>query len=275
MSTSMQKHSVRLVGAAALLGLCSFAAVGCLGYDPNKNTMTLTGGGGGGGSGGSGGSGGGGNPNGPIVGTPLATFDTGTDGFVLNSYHDTGQINLGDPAQMISPKPMLMHDAAVGNPDLGSLTVTAPYSGANQYVDIQNTSMFGTANPTDWHGGTLHVRVRVDDGGTFGGVAEPYAISTGFIFGGTSTNFAKNNNWQEFTVDLDAPGHADTGYDDTKVVIFGLQLNSGSAGASQGPVTFHVDSFSIEGVSVATTDAGTDAGSATDAGTASDSGTGN
>src|SRR6185436_10972773 len=123
------------------------------------------------------------------------------------------------------------------------------YSGANQYVDIQKS--FGTNNPQDWSGKTLHVRIRASEG-TFKGGAQVYAITTGsFVFGGKFTNFTQNNNWQEFTVDVSAPTNGagaspGNGYDPTKVVVFGVQLNSGSAGAGSTPVTFNIDSFSID-----------------------------
>jgi hypothetical protein len=265
----MKKQSFLLL--AASFGGLAMASAGCLwGSDPNKNSQLLpgvdgsVGTGSGGTSGGSGGTSGGTPAMGAIVGSPLATFDSTTDGFVLNSYHDTGSKNLGDPNSGASPAPTLMLDAADGNPSAGSLVVTAPFSGANQYVDIQNTSKFGTASPKNLTGGKMHVRIRVDAGGSFGGIAEPYVITTaGFVFGGTSTNFAKNNNWQEFVVNLDSPGHPDSGYDASKVVIFGVQLSSGSAGGSQGPVTFHVDSFSVEGVVLGT--GGTGGGGGSDA----------
>ena len=106
------------------------------------------------------------------------------------------------------------------------------------------------------------MRIKCDEG-TFGGVAEPYAITTGgYHFGGTSSNFAKNSNWQEFTVNITFPLKPDPGYDPTQVVIFGVQLSSGGAGTYQGPVTFHIDSVSITGLAAAPTpDAGPDAAS--------------
>ena len=254
-----------LIAAAVTTGALALFAAGCLGSDPDVNSQIYNAkpdgpiSGMGGGSGGSGGPG----PNGPIVGLPLATFDTSVDGFSLNAYHETSgaQHNLGDPKEGASPAPRLSMDSALGNPEPGSLQVTAPFSGANQYVDIQNTVRYGTSNPVDWRGGTMHVRVKADDG-TFSGVAQPYVITTsGYHFGGTSTPFDKSSDWQEYTVVLDMPGHFDAGYDAKAVVIFGLQLNSGSDGASQKPVTFHIDSFSLEGVAAPPPpDAGPDAG---------------
>ena len=113
----------------------------------------------------------------------------------------------------------LSFDGAVGNPTPGSMKVVAPYSGANQYVDVQKS--FGTGNPQDWTGKTLHVRIRASEG-TFKGGAQVYAITTGsFVFGGKFANFMPNSNWQEFTVDVSAPTNGagaspGSGYDPTQ-----------------------------------------------------------
>src|SRR4029079_15591216 len=110
---------------------------------------TGTGGSGAGGTGGSSS-----NPNGPIVGSPLATFDTGLDGFMFGTYDEPSNLN-GASSTMHGA---LSFDSGVGNPNPGSLKVMAPYSGAMQYVDVQKS--FGTGNPQDWTGKTLHVRIR-------------------------------------------------------------------------------------------------------------------
>jgi hypothetical protein len=229
---------------------------GCLGSDPNENSQcylapcqgdagpspTGTAGSGGPGTGGTGGSGSTG--NGPIVGMPLATFDTGLEGFVFGTYDEKANLNGAS-----SPtKGTLSFDDAMGSPNPGSMKAVAPYSGANQYIDVQK--QFGTGNPQNWSGQTIHVRIRASDG-TFKGGAQVYAITTsGFIFGGKFTNFGQNSSWQEFTMDVDHPSNGDganasSGYDPTKVVVFGVQLNTGSSGAGAGPVTFNIDSFSL------------------------------
>ena len=83
----------------------------------------------------------------------------------------------------------------------------APYSKANQYIDVQKS--FGTGSPQDWSGKTIHVRIRASEG-TFKGGAQVYAITTGsFIFGGKFANFTQNNSWQEFTMDVSAPTNGD------------------------------------------------------------------
>ena len=262
--------------------VCSVAGtLGCFGSDPNMNSQiysttppTPTGTAGTGASTGTGGTGGGGsNQNGPIVGSPLATFDSGLDGFMFGTYDEPANLN-GASSTM---KGTLSFDGAVGNPTPGSMKVVAPYSGANQYVDVQKS--FGTGNPQDWTGKTLHVRIRASEG-TFKGGAQVYAITTGsFVFGGKFANFMANGNWQEFTVDVSNPTNGagasqGSGYDASKVVVFGVQLNTGSSGAGATPVTFNIDSFSLDPPIAGTAGtAGTSGGAGTTGG-AGTSGTG-
>lgn len=236
---------------ATICGL-TIALAGCP-SDPNKNSMTL---GSGGGTGNPGSGGGTGNPGsggstvgtgmGPIIGTPIVTFDTmatGTAGFALDAYHDTVQKNLTDPLTAASPVPTIAYDDTQGSPTAGSLTVTAPYFGASQYVDIQKNVQ---TTPQNWMGKTMHVRIKVSIG-TFRGGVQLYAKSgMAFMFGGTYINFAAGSNWQEFVLNVTAPMTVIPGYDPTNIVSYGLQINSGSAGATQAPVTFNVDSFSID-----------------------------
>jgi len=197
-----------------------------------------------------GGSGGGGTTVGqdgaaPLAGTSLATFDTGLEGFVFNSYHDLSQTNLADPASGLSVSPTLTFDTAAGSPTAGSLKVTAPYSGANQYVDIQKA--LGTANLQNWAGKKLHARLRVDAGSTFSGIAQLYVdTTTGYLFGGSASVVAAGSDWQEIVLDLGNPMSFVPGYDPTKVVLFGLQLDTGSAGSGATVAIFHLDSFTLE-----------------------------
>jgi hypothetical protein len=237
-----------------LLVTLLLGGLGCFGSDPNENSQIWTpnpgqtGTGGTTGSGGSGSTGTGGsgsNVTGPIVGTPLAVFASGVDGFSLNTYHDTGAKNLADAMAPASPPPSLSVDNGGGSPDPGMLKVTATYSGPNQYVDIQKNM---ATMPQDWSGGTLHVRIKIASG-TYEGGAQVYVLTVpgSYVFGGTYTNIAANNNWQEFTVPIDAPMTANAGYDPSQVIVFGVQLNNGSMGKA-GEVVFNIDSFSIAGV---------------------------
>jgi hypothetical protein len=59
-------------------------------------------------------------------------------------------------------------------------------------------------------------------------------------------SLASGSNWQEIAMDLDHPMTVADRYSAKQVVLYGLQLNTGSAGARASPVTFHVDSFSLD-----------------------------
>ena len=183
----------------------------------------------------------------PLTGTPLDTFDTEVD-FGFEPYHDTAQTNLADPALVDGggTAPLLQFDPDEGSPSPGSMKITVPYSGANQYVEVQS---YVFAVPQDWSGQTLHARIKVDVGSTFRGFAQLY-VDTGvsYVAAATAVNVAPGSDWQEIAMDLDHPltvAAADR-YSAKQVVLYGLQLNTGSAGAGAGPVTFHVDSFSLD-----------------------------
>src|SRR5262249_6180140 len=142
--------------------------------------------------------------------------------------------------------PTLSWDSAVGNPMPGSLQVMAPYSGPNQYVLVQKD--YGTSNPQNWMGRKLHVRIRVTDGAFKGGAQVLIKTGAAFGSGGTYMTLAMNNNWQEVILDLTSPMSKGTSgtYDPSQVVQFGVELNTGSAGTGSTPVTFNVDSFSVD-----------------------------
>lgn len=232
----------------------SFAAAGCiLGSDPNHNSMlygdqggnTGTAGTGTNGAGGGGGSGSGIDTL-PPAGTLLASYDSTIESFAFSTYDE--QTNLA--VHNNGTAPTLTWDAADGSPTsmLGSLKVTAPYSGANQYVDIQSPT-FPTNMLRNWMGGRLHVRVKVDAGSTFAGQIEPYVDTTStFAFVGSSINVMMGGGWKDYSFALDSAMTHNAGYDTKQVVLFGVHIGSGGGGASQGPVTFHIDSFSIEGI---------------------------
>ena len=124
-------------------------------------------------------------------------------------------------------------------------------------------------------------RIKVASG-TYPGGAQVYAITVPnqYVFGGTFTNVAPNNNWQEFRVNLDSPMTANAGYDPSQVIIVGVQLNTGSAGASATEVTFNIDSFSIDppiagGGTAGTGGGGGGTGGTTGAGGSGDASAGN
>jgi len=223
------------------LALASVVA-GCFGSDPNMNSQlahpdaSMPGGI---------------DPAKPIVGTPVATFDTGLQGYIIDPYHDTAQTNLADPA-VIGQRPGLempieSFDSAMGSPSPGAVKIVAPYFGASQFVQLESMT-FGTSNTRNWTGGTMFLRIQVIEG-TFTGGAQLY-VKTGsaYVFGGTYINFPTGGGWKEFPLDINAPmtlGMSGT-YNPAEVISVGVQLNTGQSGADAGPVTFLIDSFSIQ-----------------------------
>lgn len=229
--------------AVGLLG------AGCFGGNPNQNSQLANTDAGGGTMSGS-------LPDGsaPITGVPLATFDTTSLGFAFSTYADPNSTNLGAAASTATPS--IGWIGTEGSPSPGALKIVAPYSGANQYVDIQSKAypMTGLQN---WTGGKLHVRIRVDASSTFGGQIEPYAdTGAAYNFVGTSFNTGKGSDWQEYVVDLTTAMTQISGFDLSQVILFGIHIGTGAAGSTATPVTFYIDSFSIEGAPGGSTGAG-------------------
>ena len=261
----MKNQSSPLALAFAFTGL-SLAAAGCiLGKNPNENERVFNSAVAGttGSAGGSTGAGGAGGTNlDTIPGFPVATFDAGDEAFTFSNYPEASNLftnNGGTP-------PTIMVDTSDASPTTGgSLKVFAPYSGANQYVDVQSPAATA-ATAKNWVGGKLHVRVKVDAGSTFAGQIEPYVDTTpgSFFFVGTSLNVVPGGGWHDYVVTLDSAMTRTSGYDLKQVILYGVHIGSGSAGGSQGPVTFHIDSFSIEGVTAPVMDAGRDTGTGAD-----------
>jgi len=247
----------RFAFAAVVVGGLGLATAGCiLGDDPNKNSQLFGGLAGATGTAGTSGSGGGGGaPSDQLVGSPLATFDSSTESLAFSMFPETPNLATNNNGVMI---PTIDFDPADGSPaGGGSLKVFAPYSGANQYVDIQSKQFMPLQN---WVGGKLHVRVKVDPGSTFAGQIEPYADTTSnFTFVGTSLNVAMGGGWHDYVVPLDTAMTRNPGYDLKQVIVFGVHIGSGTGGTAQREVTFHIDSFTLEGVTLPGRDAGSDA----------------
>ncbi len=257
-----------LLFASVVAGTLAFLAAGCiLGSDPDKPSMIFGAPGGqtgSGGTNGTAGNGAGGSSLDMVAGMALATFDTTTESFSFSTYSETPNLAVNNNGTA----PTMTWDSADASPSGGgSLKITAPYSGANQYVDIQSPS-FPATMLRNWSGGKLHVRVKVDTGSTFAGQIEPYADTTAnFTFVGTSFNATGGGVWHDYIVPLDTAMTRNSGYDLKQVILFGVHIGSGSAGMNQGPATFHIDTFAIEGIAAATDDAGGDTGATTDAAT--------
>lgn len=64
----------------------------------------------------------------------------------------------------------------------------------------------------------------------------------------SNVTVAPGSEWQDIAMDLSHPMTSDPSgrFNPKQVVLYGLQLNSGSAGAGATPASFHIDSFSLE-----------------------------
>ena len=181
---------------------------------------------------------------GPIIGTSLATFDLDADGFGLNTFVEaTNLANAPTPAT-------LTWISTDGSPDPGCLKITAPYSGPNQWVDVE-APVFPAPLP-NWSGKTLHVRIKLDPSSTFSGSPRVFVkTGTAYVFYTTTfTAYPQNSGWQEFVLPLVSPAPvppANPGADPTQIVTFGVDpLTAPAPRVTPTAVTFYVDSFSIE-----------------------------
>ncbi len=135
-----------------------------------------------------------------LGGSGVALFDSDTEGFALDPYHDLTATNLADANKPAVPPPMLSFDATQGSPSPGSLQVTAPFSGANQYVEIDKLT--SASAPLDWRGMILHLRLKVSQG-TFHGEVQVYvSTSSVYAFGGTYAQVGTGSEWQDFALDV-------------------------------------------------------------------------
>ena len=206
-----------------------------------------------GGEAGAGGGGAGGTPP-PIIGTPLATFDTTLDGLALSTWpgiNTEGNVN-GFSTGL--PRPELSHDATAGSPAPGCLKLSVPFPGFSpEFAEI----WADVAGIQDWSGRILRVRVRLASGQFFGearlfarwGVSAYYAWS--------AARLPSDGSWLELTLDVSNPPNPPAprdGYDPTSITGFGLEMQGNR---TKGLVDFQIDSFSLEQV-LAPPDAATD-----------------
>jgi len=239
-------------GSAGTGGSTSTAGTG-----GSTSTAGTTGTAGKGGTTGTAGTSGGGTGGGTGLLCPQGTFDTALEGFALNSYMDStpgAAINLavregGTPAT-------LSLDAADGNPANGSLKIDAPFTGYNQYVDVQHN--LGTGMIKNWSGLKLHVKAKVVGGNPSPmnpmGV-QPY-VNTGATYNGYCgkyVNLITGGGWNDYVLDLSAC--STTSSNTSMVIAYGVSFQAGSGSDGDGGVntmvpataTIHVDSFWLEG----------------------------
>ena len=188
-----------------------------------------------------------GNVTGPIKGSPWRSFDTATEGFQLNVYHDdatsgrptsatrrrdatptlTLRFERGQPRSGIAQGGGAVHgrQPVRRHPEEHSAPAAAGLARARRCTSASRSRR------GDFHGRRAGLRHHV-----------PAATSSAATF----TNFAKNNNWQEFTVNLDSPMtptrrlRSDAGHHRRRAA------EHRQRGRAADAVTFNIDSFSID-----------------------------
>jgi hypothetical protein len=191
--------------------------------------------------------------SGSLVVTNLGTFDTGTDGFYVNTYMDTLQEDLG----ATSTPPQLVWDPNEGDPAPGSLKVTAPFTDYGQWFEVDANFAGGLQ---DWTGKTLHVLMKVASGGNpvgvpmtaaVGELAAVRAVDAGaptYFYAGRYTSEV-GNDWQEFSFSAATATVVPAGWDAAKLVQFGIQLMTGTPNPlpATKPTTavVYIDSFTL------------------------------
>lgn len=181
------------------------------------------------------------------------TFDSSTQDFMINTYHDTTSTNLGyvltpDAGLDAANAPTLtwdMTDGSPATPVAGCLKLVATYTGYDQYVDVK----LGVSN-LNLKGKQLTAQVQLASvtGGAFpGGAILEADTGSSYVYGGSLGSSLPLGTWVPLTLDLDTV--TTTGYDDTMVIQVGVQFYSGSApaagGAALGPIeaTFLIDTI--------------------------------
>jgi hypothetical protein len=166
------------------------------------------------------------------------TFAADKQGFGLNDYKNPSRTNLA--AAGSTAVPVLSWDGTSGDPDNGSLKLTATFSGFAQYTDVALN-----LSSVDLTGKTLHVFVKLDSGSFTGAAMLHVGTGPNYDFAGTDWNILNIGDWTELMLDLsaaNAPGD---------VRQLGVQFDTGDApddASSFGaavPAVFHIDSFTV------------------------------
>jgi len=172
-------------------------------------------------------------------------YNSSVEGWVLNNYADTGRVNLADPARGSTPAPTLAVDTGVGNPDAGSLKVTAHFTDWKQYVD----AVINVSPQKMLTGRVLRARVRLTSG-SFGGGAQIHAgTGSSYTFAAGAWTTMTVGNWTELAIDLDAARVANSTFDPSMVVQIGVKFDTGGDGVASAfgsPVdaVFQIDTIS-------------------------------
>jgi Collagen triple helix repeat (20 copies) len=201
-------------------------------------------------AGSSGNAGSAGNPDAAAAGLSF-TFDSSVDGFVLQTYVDTGSYtDLGALAADAGVPdggsyPTLTFNSTAGSPSPGSLQVTADFTNYNQYVEI----LLGLSPPRNLAGLTLTALVQVTS--SFNGGAFLYA-KTGptYVYGSATGVALTAGTWVPLTLDLSTTTAAsgDTAFDPTMVEEIGLHIYSAGTPADGGTFAGGTSTFLVDQV---------------------------
>jgi len=155
-------------------------------------------------------------------------YANGVEGWVLNNYADTGRLNLADPARAANPAPALTIDSSVGNPDPGSLKVTAHFTDWKQYAD----AIINVSPQKVLTGRVLRARVRLTSGSFTGGAQIHAGTGSSYKFAAGTWTTMTVGSWTELALDLDAAHAADSTFDPSMVVQIGVKFDTGGDGVS-------------------------------------------
>jgi len=166
------------------------------------------------------------------VGSVNFTFNTDTQGFMIDPF--ISPTNLGAGAADGGAGPVVAFDGTTGMPTPGSLHITATFTEFNQVLIVMETYQVGL--PLNLTGKTLSAQIRLDGGaadggggsGSFSGIVHLYALSTVdgvSFFAAEGPNISlPDNNWHSLTFDLAHPGFAAPGFQPSQIVNLGVQF---------------------------------------------------
>jgi hypothetical protein len=220
--------------------------------------QTGTGGAGGvSGSGGSPGTGGTGGSSGGGSITMLLAFDSASDVPKLalgappagDAGSDPNDLSVGVDG---GARALLSFDAAVGDPNPGSLKIEIPTTAYEQYVDYQ---LLLSPALQDYSGRTLTLKIRLDEGFS----PDPSAPGGIIFYAKSGANYdwgqaawmnipPASGTWVEvlFDVDNPDPDSSTAGFQPTQLQSIGFKIHTGSglnATSQPTPAVFHLDSI--------------------------------
>lgn len=150
------------------------------------------------------------------------TFDTSTEGWLLNGYQDPDYTNLGAKTPPGAAPATLTFDGSEGDPAPGAVALHVTISAVDQYVIAQAQ----VAN--DLSGKTLHAGVRLKSG-TLNGASVSLHVCAGQNFvcsQGPAIAIDPSASPQWSSLDWDLGTVMDTGFDATRVTTVGVLVDA-------------------------------------------------